>query len=147
MLFSRFSWKSLEIGLFTAPGKKGGWHDNVTPAYLAWDAHLPQATYAWPQILCTWYNVSFSSTPSFYVSRMLCSSWWKRSHHWCDTMIHKMFLHQEKDLHCIKKVCLGKMFAQNEKVRASGKIWWTNIFPKRMIKSKGSAYATILVLA
>jgi len=71
MLFSRLPWKSLEIGLFTAPGKKGGRHDNVTPACLAWDAHVPQATYAWPQILCTWYNVSFSFTPSFYVSRML----------------------------------------------------------------------------
>ncbi len=30
-------------------------------------------------------------------------------------MIHKMFLHKEKDLHCIKRVCLGKMVAQNEK--------------------------------
>ena len=71
MLFSRLPWKSLEIGLFTAPGKKGGRHDNVTTACLAWDARLPQATCAWPQILCTWYNVSFSFTPSFYVSRML----------------------------------------------------------------------------
>ncbi len=71
MLFSRFTWKSLEIGLFTSSGRKGGRHDNVTPACLAWDAHLPQATYAWPQILCTWYDASFSSTPSFYVSRML----------------------------------------------------------------------------
>jgi hypothetical protein len=25
-------------------------------------------------ILCTWYDVSFSSTPSFYVSRMLRGS-------------------------------------------------------------------------
>ncbi len=71
MLFSRFSWKLLEIGLFTGYRKRGGGYDNVTSACLAWDAHLPQATCAWPQILCTWYDVSLSFTPSFYVSRML----------------------------------------------------------------------------
>ncbi len=92
MLFSRFPWKSLEIGLFTGSRKRGGAMIIVTPACLAWDAHLPQATYAWPQILCTWYNVSFSSILSFYVSRMLRRPLSIKKAYWRPYRIHNLGL-------------------------------------------------------